>query len=70
MSLIRTPNLARIDDVYAALIAMHDGRDIDDSSRVNARLILALVNHIGDPDVVLEAIALAGRRRPSAAQKP
>lgn len=61
MPLIRTPNLARVDEVYAALIALHDGRDADDSARVDARLILTLVNHIGDADAVLDAIALAGR---------
>ena len=61
MPLNREPNLDRVDEVYARLIALHEGRTPEDSLRVDARLILALVNHIGDPSVALEAIALAGR---------
>ena len=47
------------DDFYEALINMH--RDLDDaqSARVNARLILLLANHIGDVDVLEEAIRIA-----------
>ena len=61
MPLNREPNLDRVAEVYARLIALHEGRTPEDSLRVDARLILALVNHIGDPSVALEAIALAGR---------
>jgi len=60
MRLITKPNLPDADGVYERLIALHEGRDEADSRRVNARLILTLINHIGDRDVVLEAIALAG----------
>ena len=62
MTSLRTaPNLRDPDDVYQRLIEMHAGRDEADSHRVNARLILLLANHIGDREIVLEAIRLAAR---------
>ena len=57
--LIRLPKLDRIDDVYHQLLAMHEGLDDAQSLKVSARLILTLVNHIGDSTVVLQAIELA-----------
>jgi hypothetical protein len=53
------PNLADPDRAYEALIAMHDGRSDDESLRLNARLVLILLNHIGDEAVCLAAIKLA-----------
>lgn len=49
------------DDFYEMLIELH--RDLDDanSQLVNARLILLLSNHIGDLDVLREAMAAARR---------
>jgi len=57
--LITAPNLASPDDFYEALIDMH--RDLDDaeSQAVNARLILLLANHIGDLQVLRDAMARA-----------
>lgn len=57
--LITTPNLANPDDFYEALIDMH--RDLDDaqSEAVNARLILLLANHIGDLQILRDAMAHA-----------
>lgn len=57
--LITTPNLANPDDFYEALIDMH--RDLDDarSQAVNARLILLLANHVGDLQVLREAMTHA-----------
>lgn len=57
--LITVPNLASPDDFYEALIDMH--RDLDDaqSEVVNARLILLLSNHVGDMQVLREAMAHA-----------
>ena len=57
--LIRHANLPRVDDVYQQLIAMHEGLDEAQSLKVCARLILTLANHVGDTEVVLQAIALA-----------
>ena len=47
------------DDFYQALIDMHRGLDDDASRLVNARLILLLANHIGDLDVLQQALAAA-----------
>ncbi|MFN3281800.1 MAG: DUF2783 domain-containing protein [Tabrizicola sp.] len=63
--LITTPNLTRPDDSYAALIAAHEGLSEAESHALNARLILILMNHIGDPAVLAEALRLA--RDPAAA---
>ncbi|WP_435256662.1 DUF2783 domain-containing protein [Thioclava sp. FR2] len=57
--LITTPNLTRPDDTYARLIATHDGLDEAESHALNARLILILMNHIGDHSVLAEALRLA-----------
>ncbi|MEM9530273.1 MAG: DUF2783 domain-containing protein [Pseudomonadota bacterium] len=53
------PTLVDPDRVYQKLLAMHEGLSDAESHRRNARLILCLVNHIGDPEVVDEAIAIA-----------
>lgn len=47
------------DLVYAKLIAAHRDLTDEQSLLVNARLILLLANHIGDTDVLDEAIELA-----------
>ncbi|MGS1016509.1 DUF2783 domain-containing protein [Allosphingosinicella humi] len=60
--LVTTPNIARADDLYQALIDLHQGRSDEDSERVNARLILLLANHIGDEEAIREAIEIAGAR--------
>jgi hypothetical protein len=55
------PNLANPDDLYEALIAAHDGLTREESEALNARLILILMNHLGDPAVILQAIEAAKR---------
>jgi hypothetical protein len=62
--LITTPNLTKPDESYARLIATHDGLDEALSHALNARLILILMNHIGDDAVLAEAMRLA--RNPKA----
>jgi Protein of unknown function (DUF2783) len=52
-------NLANPDDVYEALIALHRDLTPEQSQIVNAKLILLLVNHIGDPAVIDAAFARA-----------
>ena len=59
--LVTTPNIDRPDDFYAALLALHEGRGKEDSDAVNARLILLLANHVGDMDVLREALDSAGQ---------
>ena len=53
------PNIASPDDFYERLIDMHRGLDDAASARVNAKLILLLANHIGDGDVLREAMEAA-----------
>lgn len=50
------------DDVYAALMAVHDGLDFEASAALNARLVLLLANELGDADRVIAAIGRAGHR--------
>ncbi len=53
------PNLASPDDFYERLIATHRGLSDEDSALVNAKLVLLLANHIGDPGVLAQAMAAA-----------
>ena len=57
--LTTTPNLPRPDEAYARLIAAHDGLTEAESHAMNARLILILMNHIGDDAVLTEALRAA-----------
>ena len=58
--LVTTPNIDRPDDFYAALLSLHEGRGKEESDAVNARLILLLANHIGEMDVLRDALDAAG----------
>ena len=49
-------NLKAPDDFYEQLIDLHRGLTEAQSEVVNARLILLLANHIGDPDVLRTAM--------------
>jgi hypothetical protein len=59
MSLVTKRNLSDQDAAYAALIAAHKGLSAEESTAFNARLILILMNHVGDRTVIDEALALA-----------
>ena len=59
MSLNLQPNLAAPDDAYALLLEAHEGLTKDQSDALNARLILVLMNHIGDMGVLREALEVA-----------
>jgi len=59
MPLQTEPRLADPDALYEALMQAHRGLDEAASRRLDARLVLLLANHIGDMDVLREAIALA-----------
>ena len=52
-------NLPAPDDFYERLIATHRGLSDEQSALVNAKLVLLLANHIGDPSVLAEAMAAA-----------
>ena len=47
------------DAFYEALIEAHRDLDEEQSALVNARLVLLLANHVGDVDLLREAIRLA-----------
>jgi hypothetical protein len=63
MALITEPNLADPDGAYAALLARHKGLNEPESAALNARLILILMNHLGDRTVLDEALELASFAR-------
>ncbi len=50
---------ATADAIYQILIDMHAGLDDTASANLNARMILVLANHIGDPQVIAQAAAVA-----------
>ena len=57
--LITKANLAKPDEIYAQLIVTHEDLSDQESHALNARLILILINHIGDNTVISEALKLA-----------
>jgi K+-sensing histidine kinase KdpD len=56
------PCLEHADEVYAELIDAHRDLTPEQSQALNARLILLLLNHIGEAEVVREAIRMASAR--------
>jgi hypothetical protein len=54
-----TPNLAAPDEFYEALIEAHRGLTEAQSEMLSARLILLLANHVGDMNVLREALEAA-----------
>lgn len=52
-------NISRPDDFYAELLTAHEGLSKAESDAFNARLILLLANHIGDKDILSEALKAA-----------
>ena len=52
-------NMTAPDDFYESLIALHRDLTEGESALVNAKLILLLANHIGDPEVIAAAMAAA-----------
>jgi hypothetical protein len=59
MALKREPNVADPDGLYAAIIDAHANLSEAESAALNARLVLLLANHIGDPAVLAEALTAA-----------
>ncbi len=60
--LITTPNIADADAFYAALMAAHEGCSKEESDALNARLVLILANHVGDMNILLQALELARQK--------
>ena len=59
MPLIRTPHIADPDGFYEQLIASQRELSDEQAELMNSRLVLILANHIGDREVLSEALALA-----------
>lgn len=47
------------DDLYAELLAAHEGLDAAGVAALNARLVLILMNQLGDPGAIRAALAAA-----------
>ena len=58
-TLILTPNITNGDDFYEKLLNTHEGLSKEQSDALNARLILVLSNHIGDMDILEQALEAA-----------
>ena len=69
MSLSTSSNFAKPDDAFRAIVEAHRGLTEEQSADLDAALVLVLANHIGDLEVLREAIALAQRRMLAAGQQ-
>ncbi|HEV2558397.1 MAG TPA: DUF2783 domain-containing protein [Microvirga sp.] len=67
--LLTESRFADPDGAYRALIEAHRGLSDEESAALNTRLVLLLANHIGDPEVLAQALRLA-RPRPSDEARP
>ena len=56
-NLRQEPGLPDPDRFYSQLIELHQGLSQEESNKVNAKLILMLANHIGDEEVLDEALS-------------
>lgn len=59
MSLKLDPNIDDPDGFYDELLRAHEGLEQDQSTALNARLILVLANHIGDRAILRAALEAA-----------
>ncbi len=69
MALSTRSNFTKPDDAFRAIVEAHRGLSEEQSADFNAALVLILANHIGDLDVLGEAIALAKRQMLQAGQQ-
>ena len=69
MVLSTNSNFAKPDDAFRAVVEAHRGLSDEHSADLDAALVLILANHIGDLDVLREAIVLAKRRTIDAGQQ-
>jgi hypothetical protein len=59
MKLVTASQFSDPDDAYVALIEARRGLSESAAAELDAKLVLILANHIGDIDILKEAIALA-----------
>lgn len=62
MPLSTSSNFAKPDDAFRLIVEAHRGLEDESSAALDAALVLILANHIGDIEVLREAMALAKRR--------
>ena len=69
MALSTRSNFERPDDAFRAVVEAHRGLSDGESADLDAALVLILANHIGNLDVLREAIELAKRRMLESSQQ-
>jgi hypothetical protein len=69
MALLTRSNFERPDDAFRMIVEAHRGLNDEASADLDAALVLILANHIGDLEVLREAIELAKRRMLEASQQ-
>jgi hypothetical protein len=69
MTLSTSSNFAKPDDAFRMIVEAHRGLSDAQSADLDAALVLVLANHIGDIEVLREAIELAKRRLVDASQQ-
>jgi hypothetical protein len=69
MTLSTSSNFAKPDDAFRMIVEAHRGLSDAQSADLDAALVLVLANHIGDIEVLREAIELAKRRLVGASQQ-
>ncbi|MGA7073464.1 DUF2783 domain-containing protein [Bradyrhizobium sp.] len=69
MALSTRSNFERPDDAFRMIVEAHRGLSDEESADLDAALVLILANHIGDIEILGEAIALAKRRMLEASQQ-
>jgi Protein of unknown function (DUF2783) len=62
MVLSTSSNFAKPDDAFRMIVEAHRGLSDAQSADLDAALVLVLANHIGDIEVLREAVELAKRR--------
>ena len=68
--LITASQFGNQDEAYVALVDARRGLSEAAAAELDAKLVLILANHIGDLDILKEAIALAKAGERSAAPRP
>jgi hypothetical protein len=69
MALSTSSNFAKPDDAFRMIVESHRSLSDAQSADLDAALVLVLANHIGDLDVLREAIELAKRSLVDAGQQ-
>lgn len=62
MALSTSSNFTKPDDAFRMIVEAHRGLSDAQSADLDAALVLVLANHIGDLEVLREAVELAKRR--------